>query len=123
MAKEQDDWADQLRRAYAWFPKEVYCGAGWAPLIGDLCKNIQEFLNANEDYRRQFYVTQCKEKYGHLMFYAFPERHEIEQMIEEANARALCTCEVCGAPGNVGLESMEAGRNWVVVRCDRYKKG
>ena len=114
---EADDWADQLRRTYPWFPDEVYCGPGWAPLIKDLCCRIQEFLDAHEEYRSEFYVTQCKQKYGHLMLYAFPERDEIERMIEDAGDRAIWTCETCGSPGEIGAEEVEGYGSWVTVMC------
>ena len=118
----EDDWADDLRRTYPWFPEEVYCGRGWAFLIEDLCKRIQEVLDTHGDYRSEFYVTQCKEKYGHLMFYVFPERDEIERMIEDANVRALSTCEICGAPGVIGSESTGGAGSWMVVRCSNCQK-
>lgn len=115
-------WADDLRRAYPWFPKEVFCGTGWAYIIKDLCRRIQAFLDTHEDYRKEFYVTQCKQKYGHLMFYAFPERDEIEKMVDDAASMAGSTCEVCGAPGTFGSEKISGGRSWVVVRCENCRK-
>jgi len=116
------DWADQLRRTYPWFPTEVYCGPGWASLIGDLCRKIQGYLDTHPEYRKEFYVTQCKEKYGHLMFYTFPERDEIESMVDEASWQAAFTCEVCGQDGSIEFEEIEGAGNWVVVRCEKCRK-
>ncbi len=116
-----DDWADELRSKYPWFPEEVYCGRGWASLIEDLCKEIQEYLDAHEEYRTEFQVTVCKEKYGHLMFYAFPKRDEIEEMIEDANSWALTTCESCGGHGTIGSQEIEGAGSCVVVLCEKCR--
>jgi hypothetical protein len=116
MTDSNGEWANRLREIYPWLPEEVYCGSGWAKLIEDLCKKIQKFLNAHDDYCREFCVTQCKEKYGHFMFYAFPELDEIELLIDDASMTAAFTCEVCGSPGRIGSEG------WVVVLCDECRE-
>ncbi len=122
MTDRNSDWANRLKDIYPWFPEEVHVGPGWARLIEDLCKKIQDFLDAHDDYRREFHVTVCKEKYGHLMFYAFPERDEIEQLIDDASMTAAFTCEVCGSSGQIEFEEVEGGESWVVVRCDNCRK-
>jgi hypothetical protein len=57
------------------------------------------------------------------MFYAFPEREEIEQMIEDANLAALATCEVCGAQGSLGSGKFGTSESRLGVRCDKCRAG
>ena len=122
MTDTQNEWATRLREVYPWFPEEVHCGSGWAKIIADLCKKIQEFLNAHDDYRNEFCVTVCKEKYGHLACYTFPEREEIESLIDDASMTSAFTCEICGAPGAVESEEIEGDGSWVVTRCENCRK-
>ncbi len=115
------EWTTRLREKYPWFPDEVYCGPGWAALIEELCDKIQAFLDAHEDYRSQFYVTVCKEKYARLHFYAFPERDEVEELIREAGDESQFTCERCGEPGEI--RGFENAGSLLAVRCDRCRRG
>ncbi len=58
------------------------------------------------------YAVQVKEKYGTLRFYMCCETLEITNLIEEAEALFLQTCENCGSPGKI------RGNKWILVKCD-----
>ena len=82
------------------------CDAGWYELIADL---IRELIQAG--WTRE--ISQIKEKFGGLRFYAsgLPENgHEIIKRYEE---RALKTCEICGSEYKVKLR----GYRWVKTLC------
>jgi len=121
MPKSKEKWIRDMRNTFFWFPEDCRIESGWRSIVEQLCRTINGFLKANQEYRSEFRVTVCKQKYGHLMFYAYPERAEIEEMIEEADWKAYSTCELCGAPGKLRKEKSE-DRAWVVIRCDRCLK-
>jgi len=111
-------WIRQMRNRYSWFPEKTYIGLGWHQVIEELCRQIQAYLNSDPDYQRLFEVTLIKEKWGHLEFFAFPQRDEIERLIEEAGWQALQTCDLCGARGRLRSQTKGA-RTIDVVRCSR----
>ncbi len=99
------------------------CGLGWYDLIRDLSIKIERIL---EDYNEvnpwvegqdniilEIYAIQVKEKYGTLRFYLNVDTQEIRDLIEEAEALSLRTCDCCGAPGRM------RNMHWFAVRCDK----
>lgn len=87
-------------------PTQVECGAGWAalyqPLI-DRCK-----AEGAE-------ISQVKEKFGAMRFYAAGCSAGLRAAIVEAEQASLTVCEVCGAPG-VRLSI----RGWLKTLCDAH---
>ena len=57
-------------------------------------------------------AAQVKEKYGGLRFYMTCDTDEISNLVEEAEALSLKTCEECGKPG----EKRSGG--WIHTHCD-----
>ncbi|HEY7373758.1 MAG TPA: hypothetical protein VIF57_16475 [Polyangia bacterium] len=41
---------------------------------------------------------------------------EVQAVVDEAQAEALVTCEVCGAPGRLAER-----RGWISVKCDAHE--
>ena len=68
----------------------------------------------------QLEAAQVKEKYGTLRFYlsSYPSNDKVGAKVREAisfaESMSVCTCELCGMPGDL---SAEQGR-WLTVRCD-----
>ena len=88
------------------------CGKGWKPLIYKLSENIQKILD--KDPELNISVTQVKEKYGGLRFYAHGILgKEIEELIEKAEEESELICENCGRPA-VPQES----KGWIKTRCE-----
>jgi len=96
---------------------------GWQKLIAQLCEDVQAFLDEHEDYRKEFYVTSVKETRGWLAFYAFPERDEIEALVEAAVTEAAVICERCGEPGKLGIEDREGFGEYWSVKCESCRPG
>ena len=65
------------------------------------------------------YITQIKEKYGTLRFYANNTTDEIDGAIGLAEFLSYKTCEFCGAIENVGRT-----KGWIYTICkDCFDKG
>lgn len=91
------------------------CGNGWYNIIDKLCSCIQNYITGNE--LEQVIVTQVKEKFGGLRFYAHNTDDLIEGMIWFAEYLSRRTCEECGEPGK-----RREIRMWVRTLCDKCYK-
>ncbi len=91
------------------------CGDGWYALIDELCAKLTELIDKKPnvaDYDIDFYATQIKEKYGTLCFYMSVSTDQMDKLIDEAEAKSITICEVCGKPGEISQGP------WYEVRCD-----
>jgi len=90
-------------------------GAGWRPLIADLEVKLRALV---PDYK----VSQVKEKFGGLRYYANPGNVDEETsnqfyaLIRVAEAESEVTCECCGQPGRL---LARGGRGWYKTLCPR----
>src|SRR6267142_4173814 len=96
------------------------CGEGWRDLVDRACIRIRTAVEADGG---SFRFTQIKEKYGTARLYwegaLTPEADaRIEEIIDLAEARSACTCEVCGAEGRL----CRAG-GWLMTRCAAHVQG
>ena len=80
-------------------------GDGWFKIIDELSAAIVK-LDKNVK------ASQVKEKYGTLRFYTDGHTDEVDKLIDEAEAKSVVTCEVCGKPGKM------RGKSWLSIRCD-----
>lgn len=87
------------------------CGDGWFDLLRECIERIKESVS-DKDFKP--FVTQVKEKYGHLRFYMNLTTEVIDDCIEHAEYRSSGTCEECGEAGK-----MRADGYWYLVRCDK----
>ncbi|QOG19145.1 hypothetical protein [Bradyrhizobium sp. SEMIA] len=88
-------------------------GDGWRDLLERACVRIRAAVQADGG---AFQATQIKEKYGTLRFYwqgaLSPDAYvKVEEVIDLAEARSACTCEICGESGRLH----DSG--WLVTRC------
>lgn len=86
------------------------CGDGWFEII----KELSEKLNQTENPP---YVEQVKEKFGELRFYVASATDEQYALIEEAEEKAVRTCEICGSEGKLRTDSC-----WFVTLCDKCNR-
>jgi hypothetical protein len=96
------------------------CGEGWRNLLERACARIRAAAQADGG---SFKATQIKEKYGTLRFYwegaLSPEADaEVEEIIDLAEARSACTCEVCGEEGRLYQSGC-----WMMTRCALHAEG
>jgi hypothetical protein len=78
------------------------CEEGWHDLLDRACARIEAALVEGS----AFTVLQIKEKLGALRFYwrgsmSDTARASVEEAIALAAARSACTCETCGAKGQL----------------------
>lgn len=91
------------------------CGDGWYEIIRNLCLQIQEYCDSNQEVP-QVEVTQVKEKFGSLRFYVNWGNDKIYSFISKAEGLSGVTCELCGSQkDDVKMRS----KGWITVRCDK----
>jgi hypothetical protein len=96
------------------------CGAGWRNLLERACARIRAAVQADGG---SFKATQIKEKYATLRFYwegaLSPKADaQVDEIIDLAEARSACTCEVCGEEGRL----YQSGY-WMMTRCALHAEG
>ena len=116
-------------------------GAGWFNIIDCLCGALSSKVNqaryklkyAQENQNSKYaisipeaeveladeleklpIITQIKEKFGTLRFYAHNCTEEQSNYINFAEAMSGRICEVCGCPGS------KRHGNWIRVLCDKH---
>ena len=93
----------------AWFE----CDDGWRPLIAELEEKLKRL---SPDYT----ISQVKEKFGGLRYYATPGDVDEEtskrfyDLIHEAEASSYEICECCGQPGRL---SRRGKHGWYKTLC------
>ena len=92
--------------------QDFHCGEGWRAVLTDLCGVIEPILEAMPADETRPSAMQVKEKFGGLRFYMYGSVPEIDAAIEAAEARAIQTCEVCGAAG-----VLESEHGWITTKC------
>jgi len=92
-----------------------YCGfsipRGWYPIVFELDQRLREI---DPDY----YLSQAKEKFGTLRYYANPSSGEVDSekfynIVDEYEAATEAICQNCGEPAK-----LRTIRGWDVVLCD-----
>ncbi|MEX3963340.1 hypothetical protein AB4Y42_14145 [Paraburkholderia sp. EG286B] len=87
------------------------CSDGWYDLLDALCMKLQQ---ATKNGAPQVVVSQVKEKFGRLRFYASGPSDEQTGMIELAEAMSARLCERCGNRGTL----IQTG--WMRTRCPEH---
>lgn len=93
-------------------------GAGWRPLLWDLCVALEAHAKVQvANGNRPVQVVQIKQKLGGLRFYVHGGDDLTRAFIDAAEEIAERTCEVCGDPA-------EAKRinGWISVFCRAHQE-
>jgi len=108
---------------YANFPEQIqkrvdagaHCdsqvGPGWIPLILELDKQLEQ-IDSN------YVINQIKEKFGGLRYYVDSLSDEGWKLVDEAEAKSMTICEVCGQPGK---RTNIPGGFWIKTLCEVHK--
>jgi len=89
---------------------------GWFDLTYKLCKDIRDwFIKHRGKIPEEFYLTQCKEKFGGLRFYISCAPKEIHDMIHKAEEESYTICEICGKPGK-----LRDDLGWWLTLCNKH---
>lgn len=93
-------------------------GNGWLPIVDRLDRQIAEIV---PDYE----VTQVKEKFGGLRYYIgaihSDQFDRVHELIAEAEAESLRTCETCGATEDVTTAASRERGYWVKTLCREHR--
>lgn len=131
---KHEDYGKYLFNEYPKLFKEeqyVACGEGWFDIIGDLSKQINDYVEKLPMRTEDPYVTvvQIKEKFGGLRYYVHynnlsdDQVQQIEDMIRVAETKTTTTCEDCGGDGTM----VSPRRYWMRTLCkkciDNYDMG
>jgi hypothetical protein len=127
------------------FGEDLGVDVGWFNIIDTLCgciynplANAKSRLKAATEYPREDdgqYLAKCeaayaleleylpiimqvKEKFAGLRFYVSSSDDRIDTLIEFAERMSRCTCEVCGAPGE-----LDDGTGWMKTHCKKHTGG
>jgi hypothetical protein len=129
------DWEVELQSKYPTLLKNIYieCGEGWKEIIENTCDQIlthEAFLKnsgipvvdfEDEVMRDDDYcsvrIVQIKQKFGGLRIYYDGGDKIIQDIVREAETKALTTCEYCGSKENVKLRRHNS---WLYTGCDKH---
>jgi hypothetical protein len=124
--QQYEEFSKRMEETYPKMFAESYggfaVGAGWWPIIENLCANIQshtDWWNKNRETRpvvEQVVVEQIKEKFGGLRFYYRGGDDYVRGLIQMAEAWASHSCEECGAPGK------RRSGGWIRTLCDHHEE-
>ncbi|WP_240543261.1 hypothetical protein [Bradyrhizobium canariense] len=92
---------------------------GWQDLIERACQRIRAALSEGD----RFHFQQIKQKYGTLRIYwtgrlSAATEHRVLEVIDLAEARSACTCELCGNEG-----SLYRSGGVLMTRCAEHSQG
>lgn len=125
-----DRFGDMRTTAMCW---GLECGDGWYTIIDNLCHNIQNHIDWQNEQREkllknnphnvivpnelhQVVATQVKEKFGTLRFYYNGGDDVVDGMVRMAESMSAVMCEECGAPAQT------RGPGWIRTLCDVHEK-
>jgi|GEM_PF-716198 len=100
-------------------------GDGWQLIVEKAIERIDAAVRGlHGDAKAVVAIRQIKEKFGGLRIYAewtavpADVGARIQEAIDLAAARSFCTCELCGARGQIHNDD-----GWFATRCDRHAEG
>jgi hypothetical protein len=115
----RDDWKTALRERFPIARSAgIECFKGWQPILARMLERLEAAIpHQPVAFRRGLKVKGMGEKFGVLTVYlSNVPTPEVQAIIDEADAAALVTCEVCGAPGR-----MADRHGWISVKCDAHE--
>ncbi len=89
----------------------IECGDGWFELLWHLCKCIESLIG------KDFRVSQVKEKFGGLRFYAFGVTDDVLEIIEGYEKKSFTICETCGEKGEIRTD-----HGYLITICNECLK-
>jgi hypothetical protein len=88
------------------------CGAGWYPIVWDLCTAIKALEHLGMP---RISGIKAEERLGGLALKAGSRSYIVRQLVRDAAYRATTVCEECGAPGALRL-----GRGFAKTLCAEH---
>ena len=91
------------------------CNKGWYPLLDPIYDFVSWY---NSTHLEHIEFLQIKEKFGGLRVYTNFSVKELNELIEEAEDKSYCTCELCGSTENVTTKPNRP-HGWILTLCDK----
>jgi len=107
----------KIKDPYPYVLFGIECGDGWYKLLDNLSSKIKKELEKDKKLKKNFYVTQIKEKFGGLRFYISYGNDKIFKLIRKAEDDSFDICESCGEKGK-----LINYRGWYITLCKKCKK-
>ena len=114
-----DDWTAPLRARFPMAKSaEFGCFKGWQFVVTGMLEKLEATVAQQRAASgRGLKIEGIREKFGVLSVYLSKvPTPEVQAILDEANAAAMVTCEVCGAPGR-----MADRHGWMSVKCDAHE--
>jgi hypothetical protein len=92
----------------------VACGAGWYPLIWDLCTAIEALEHLGMP---RVAGVHAEERLGGLFLRAASSSLIVRELVHEAEHKAAATCEECGASG-----ALRVGHGFAKTLCSEHAR-
>lgn len=91
-------------------------GEGWILLVKEMAIQMKAWFEENyPNSVDEFEFTQIKEKFGTLRAYFYPYFEGLDDIVDKAEKKSACTCEVCGNPGEITNDGY-----WMMTRCEEH---
>lgn len=94
------------------------CNKGWYPLLDPIYDFVSWY---NSIHSEHIEFLQIKEKFGGLRVYTNFSVKELDELIEEAEDKSYCTCELCGSTENVTTKPNRP-HGWILTLCDKCRQ-
>jgi len=96
------------------------CEKGWYPIIEEAFNKMEKVIEKmpkkeRKHFQKHFEIFQVKQKLGGLRIYVNIYTDEIIEIINDAEIKALKTCELCGKPGE-----LREVNHWYFTNCDEH---
>lgn len=109
------DHTRRLHDRLPWIRCTVAVGPGWHSLAAEV---LEAIASLTQQYDAEVFVDEIYEKFGTLRLRASSENEAVQAALnrieDEAGARSLTICDVCGARGCLRKDG------WIRVRCDAH---
>ncbi len=77
----------------------IECRPGWKKIVERLCVELEALIHAiPEAERKDYRMTQCKQKFGTLRLYMSKYTEAMTKKIDAAELESTSVCEACGGP-------------------------
>lgn len=94
------------------------CGDGWFGILCEMCVELDAYLSAHSELKKDFCFLQIKEKFGLARIYARGTDQAISDIIHQSELHSAKVCEECGTQE----DNVTTQGGWIRTLCDPCRK-